>query len=299
MNNVHGILLVVAAMAAFTLEDMFIKRLSGGGMPVGQILILLGLGSAAIFALMARIEGSRISARAAWQRPFLWRALFEAGAAMAFVTALSRVEISVVAAVFQATPLAITAGAAIFLGEEVGWRRWSAIGAGFCGVLMIIRPGLEGFQPAALFVLISVACVAARDLITRRIDLAVASSVVSFQGFAALVPAGMVLVLSGGEARAALTVADVAMLSGAVIFGALGYYCIVRAMRIGEAAVVTPFRYSRLLFSLIIGALVFGERPDAITLTGAALIIVSGLYTFLRERRLARRLARRRRAGPG
>ncbi|MBZ0124287.1 MAG: DMT family transporter [Roseovarius sp.] len=288
MQNVHGILLVIAAMAGFTVEDMFIKQLSQG-LPVGQILILLGCGSAAVFAALA--GGRAILARAAWRPLFLLRALSEAVAAMAFVTALSLVDISVVAAVFQATPLFITMGAALFLGEEVGWRRWSAIGLGFLGVLMIIRPGLEGFEPAALFVLISVASVAVRDLITRRIDVAVSSFVVSFQGFAALVPAGAALLILADTGPRAIGATGGAMILGAVVFGAASYYSIVQAMRIADAAVVTPFRYTRLLSSLAVGVTVFGERPDMLTLLGAALVIGTGLYTFLREQRLARRMA--------
>lgn len=291
MQNVHGILLVIASMAGFTIEDALIKQLSQT-LPVGQVLILLGVGSAVIFALLAQMRGHNILARAAWRPPFLLRALAEATAAMAFVTSLSLVDISVVAAVFQATPLVITMGAALFLGEEVGWRRWSAICLGFLGVLMIIRPGLSGFEPAALFVLISVAAVAARDLITRRIDVAVSSFVVSFQGFAAVVPAGAVLLAVSGTGPQPVALPQAAMMGGAVVFGALAYYGIVQAMRIGEAAAVTPFRYTRLLFSLIVGVVVFNERPDAMTLAGAALVIGTGLYTFLREQRLARRKRR-------
>jgi len=290
MQNVHGILLVIAAMAGFTVEDMFIKQLSQG-LPVGQILILLGCGSAAVFAALA--GGRAILARAAWRPLFLLRALSEATAAMAFVTALSLVDISVVAAVFQATPLVITMGAALFLGEEVGWRRWSAITLGFAGVLMIIRPGLAGFEPAALFVLISVCAVATRDLVTRRIDVAVSSFVVSFQGFAAVIPAGAAMLAFSGQGATAMTGGQGAMLLAGIVFGALAYYAIVQAMRIGDAGAVTPFRYTRLLFALLAGVLVFGERPDTMTLTGAGLVIGTGLYTFLREQRLARAARRR------
>lgn len=288
MNNLHGILLVLLAMASFTVEDAFIKQLSGT-IPVGQILICLGIGSASIFALMAGLRGHRLLAREAWRAPFLWRAACEALAAMCFATALSLVDISVVAAVFQATPLAITMGAALFLGEDVGWRRWTAIVVGFGGVLLIIRPGLEGFEPAALLVLGSVIAVAARDLITRRIDRKVDTTVVSFQGFAVMLIAGPALLRITGQSPVSMTGAELAMMAGGVIFGAIGYFGIVQAMRIGEAAVVTPFRYTRLIFSMIAGMLIFSERPDALTLMGAAVIIATGLYTFLRERRLARR----------
>lgn len=291
MNNLNGILLVLFSMAAFTVEDSFIKQLSGT-VPVGQILLVLGLGSASIFALGARLKGHRLFAPAAWRTPFLVRAFAEACAALCFATALSLVEISVVAAVFQATPLAITMGAALFLGEDVGWRRWSAIGIGFLGVLLIIRPGLSGFEPAALLVVGSVIAVAVRDLITRRIDAHVASTVVSFQGFGALVIAGPLLLWGTGGHLHPLTGPETLMLIGGVIFGATGYYGIVQAMRIGEAAAVTPFRYTRLIFAIIAGILVFGERPDTLTLLGAALIIGTGLYTYLRERHLGTRALR-------
>ena len=290
MNNLHGILLIVAAMAAFTVEDAIIKTLSTT-LPVGQILIFLGMGGATVFALGARIAGHRLFAPAAWRRPFLIRALAEGCAAMTFTTALSLVDISVVAAVFQATPLAITMGAALFLGEAVGWRRWSAIAIGFLGVLLIIRPGLSGFEPATLFVVITVCAVATRDLITRHMDVAVSSTVISFQGFAVVLLVGpLLLVLTGADLQPVAT-AQAAFLIGGVIVGTLGYYGLVAAMRIGEASALMPFRYTRLVFSILAGLLVFGERPDMLTLLGAALIIATGLYTVLRERQLARRVA--------
>jgi len=287
LDNLRGILFILLAMFAFTVEDVFIKQLSGT-IAVGQILMLIGIGSAAIFTVAALLRRKRLFAREAWRGPFLWRMLAEACAAMAFATSLSLVDISVVAAVFQATPLAITLGAALFLGEEVGWRRWSAILVGFLGVLLIIRPGLAGFEPEALLVVVAVVFVAARDLITRRIDATVDSTVVSFQAFATLVIAGPLLLLATGGQVRPMDGSETAMIIGALIFSAIGYYGIVAGMRIGEAAVVTPFRYTRLLFSIIAGVLVFNERPDALTLIGACLIIATGLYTVLRERKLAR-----------
>lgn len=287
MNNLRGIFLVVAAMAAFTIEDVFIKSLSSV-MHVGQVLILLGLGSTIVFAVMAHLQGHSVLMPRAWRMQPMLRAFTECISALGFAAALSMVEISTVAAVFQVTPLAITMGAALFLGEEVGWRRWSAIAVGFAGVLLIIRPGLDGFEPAALLVLLAVVGVAARDLLTRVMDSAVPSSVVSFQGFLMLIPAGLIqLAFLPGTVRPVIGLEWV-QLGGGILFGVLGYYWIVAAMRVGDAAAVTPFRYSRLLFSILLGMLVFGERPDLMTLAGSGLIIGSGLYTVLRERRLAR-----------
>lgn len=290
MNNVNGILLVIGAMAAFTLEDMFIKRLSVT-VPTGQVMMVLGVFCGLTFAAMAVVTRKRIFDPAAWQPLLLIRAATEAVGALSFVTALSLVDLSTVAAVFQAMPLAVTMGAALFLGEQVGWRRWSAIGVGFAGVLMIIRPGLDGFRPEALFVVASVVAIAARDLITRRLDVRVASAVVAMQAYMAVALAGLALLLATAQPVVPVQPAQVGPYLGAVGFGVLGYFGIVTAMRVGEASALTPFRYTRLLFSILAGMWMFGERPDAVTMVGASLIIGSGMYTFIRERRLARAMA--------
>jgi drug/metabolite transporter (DMT)-like permease len=290
MNNVNGILLVIASMAAFTLEDVFIKQLTSSIMP-GQILVVLGLVCSVVFLVMAIATRKRIFVPEAWQLLPMIRAMSEAVAAVAFVTALSLVDLSTVAAVFQAMPLAVTMGAALFLGEQVGWRRWSAIGVGFVGVLMIIRPGLEGFRPESLYVVAAVIGVAARDLITRRLDSKVSSAVVSLHAYLALAVGGTASMIKSGHPLEAMQSDEVCHFAGAAFFGVLGYYAILIAMRVGEASAVTPFRYTRLLFSILAGVLVFGERPDLMTLAGASLIIGSGLYTFLRERKLARAMA--------
>lgn len=285
MNNLNGILLMVIAMAGFALEDLFVKLLSST-ISTGQILITLGVCSSIVFAFMAHAKGHNIFAAHAWTRATIARTAAEAVAAVAFVTSLSLVPISTVAAVFQVTPLVITMGAALFLGEQVGWRRWSAIIVGFIGVLIIIRPGFSGFDPSVLFVLISVLGVTMRDLITRSIPKYVASTIISFQAFASLVLAGTILLFMSSDTLVAISKPEAGYFVGGVIFGVIGYYGIVASMRVGNAAAVTPFRYTRLLFSIVIGVLVFNERPDTLTLLGAAIVMGTGLYTFVRERRV-------------
>ncbi|TNJ44019.1 DMT family transporter [Phaeobacter sp. B1627] len=286
MDNVKGIVLLLLAMVGFTIEDLFIKQLSGT-IPVGQILILIGFGAGFVFLAVLWLQGHSVFVPAAWRPLPVLRALAEGGAAMSFATALALVDISVVAAVFQATPLAITMGAALFLGEQVGWRRWTAIFVGFVGVLMIIRPGLSGFEPNALLVLISVLCVAVRDLITRRMNASIPSSLVSVQAYWAVVVAGGVLLVISPTGVVAPTGFEWAMLACGAVFGVIAYYGIVTATRVADAAAITPFRYARLVFAMVGGAIVFAERPDQMTLAGSALIIATGLYTFVRERRLA------------
>ena len=288
MNNFKGILLMLIAMAGFTMEDLFMKKLSVN-LSTGQILITLGFGSSLVFALMAKSKGYKLTAKIFWSKGMLIRQFAEGIAAIAFITSLTLIPLSTVAAVFQATPLVITMGAALFLGEAVGWRRWLAIIVGLIGVLIIIRPGLNSFDPNVGYVLIAVLFVTVRDLITRKLPMNVPSTIVSFQAFASLIIAGGILIFLSDQKIVSLDENQIYFVLGGIIFGVIGYYCIVASTRIGEAGVVTPFRYSRLLFAIIIGFLFFNERPDFYTLLGASIVIMTGIYTVLRERYLARR----------
>ena len=288
MNNFKGILLMLIAMAGFTMEDLFMKKLSVN-LSTGQILITLGFGSSLVFALMAKSRGYKLTAKIFWSKGMIIRQFAEGIAAVAFITSLTLIPLSTVAAVFQATPLVITMGAALFLGEAVGWRRWLAIIVGLIGVLIIIRPGLNSFDPNVGYVLIAVLFVTVRDLITRKLPMNVPSTIVSFQAFASLIIAGGILIFLSDQKIVGLDKNQIYFVLGGIIFGVIGYYCIVASTRIGEAGVVTPFRYSRLLFAIIIGFLFFNERPDFYTLLGASIVIMTGIYTVLRERYLARR----------
>lgn len=286
MQNIRGIFLIIFAMAAFAMEDVFIKSMTIG-MPTSQTLVLLGIGGALAFAIITVIQRGTLAPlvhRDMWSPIMLWRNASEGVSAMFFITALSLVPLSTVLAVFQAMPLATTAGAALFLGEQVGWRRWCAIGVGFLGVLLIIRPGGEGFQMAALLPLAAVFGIALRDLLTRQLDPSIPSTSVAFYAFLVCIPAGLALIpISGGfvtpDAQGLL------LMLGATVFGVSGYYAIVIALRIAETSIIMPFRYSRLIFSIALGIIVFGEDPDHWTYVGAAIVIGTGIYTFWREQR--------------
>lgn len=287
VENLRGSILMVLAMAGFALEDLFIKRLAEV-MPVGQIIMCLGFGGALVFGLVTRAQGRRLWSRDLLTRAVLLRNFGELVGTLGFVTAIALTPLSSASAILQATPLAVTLGAALFFGEAVGWKRWTAILVGFGGVLMVIRPGLDGFEPASLFALQGVIGLAIRDLATRAVPRTISSMQLSTYAFATLVPTGLILLAVGGTPSVPSAVAwrDLAL---ALTFALAAYYAIVAAMRLGDVSVITPFRYSRLIFALIIGVTIFDERPDVWTLTGAAIIIASGLFTFWRERRLARR----------
>ena len=285
MSNLRGIALVLYAMAAFSVEDALIKSLTAT-LPIGEVMLVIGLAGALAFFVMAGDGGRAATVRALGVPSVLWRTVSEGFAALTFVTALSLLPLSTVAAVFQATPLAVTAGAAVFMAERVGWRRWSAVCVGFLGVLMIIRPGAESFRVEALLVLITVFAIALRDLITRRIPSHVPSVAVACHGFLAVAVAGAALALAGeGLVRPDLTA--VWQFLGAFVCSTTGYYAIVASMRMAEASALMPFRYARLVLSLAIGVAVFAERPDTLTLVGASIILLAAFYTYLRERKVA------------
>ena len=287
-NNLRGITLMLMSMALFAVEDMFLKW-AASDLPVGMVIFVAGAFGAPVFALLARLEGKRVLVPAAMQRAVLLRNAGEMVATFAYINALAVVDLSTVSAVLQATPLAVTLGAALFLREAVGWRRWSAIAVGFAGVLLVIRPGMEGFRPDSLWVLISVAGLALRDLAARAIPDDCSTAQVSCWGLLSVALLGAVMMVPGGAVMP--HAAQVGVLFGALVFGTAGYWAVVAATRTGEVAVVAPFRYARLVFAMVIGIAVFGERPDALMLAGAALVIGSGLYAFARERARKRALS--------
>ncbi|RJE82929.1 DMT family transporter [Paracoccus onubensis] len=284
-DNFRAALLMILSMALFALEDAFIKLLTLH-LPISQILMTSGFLGALLFGLRMARRGQRLWSRALLRPVFVIRNLGEAIGAVGFVAALALGEMATAAAILQLLPLTIMMGAALFLGEKVGWRRWISVAMGFAGMLLILRPGTEAFQSAALWALLSVAALTMRDLATRRIAAEIPSDLLSAAAYASIVPAGFLLAVTAGQAPVNPGIADWAYLAGMVLFGVFGYSALVTSTRIGEAAAVAPFRYSRLAFALIVAVVFFSERPDAPTLIGAALIAASGCYAMWREARL-------------
>lgn len=287
MDNLRGAAFMVLSMLGFAVEDMFIKLLADA-LPIGQILLMLGVGGVLVFGAVVRLQGEALIFPEMLHWPIVFRALGEMIGTACFVSAIVLTDLSSASAILQATPLVVTLGAALFLGESVGWRRLLAILAGFIGVLLILRPGLDSFEPLSLLAVGGTLGLGLRDVATRRVPANVSSMQLSYLGFAAIIPVGILYGWLSGTPLRSLDTTATLYFAGAFSIGLVAYYAIVAAMRLGEVSFVTPFRYSRLLFALIIGVLVFGESPDALTLVGAAIIVASGIYTVLRERRLAR-----------
>lgn len=285
-ENPRGIVLMILAMVLFAATDACVK-LGAEAMPRGQVLFFLGLGGAAIFSLLTWRQGHAVFARDYIAPAMLLRNGSDVLGTFCFLTALSTVGIALPSAILQATPLAVTGLAVLLLGEKVGWRRWGAILVGLSGVLVILRPGMSGFDPNALWAVAGMLLLAVRDVSTRLMPPSTPSIRIAAYGMLTLLPAGVIVTLFQGG-PVAMDLNGAALMLGATTLGALGYFCIISAMRTGEISVVAPFRYSRILFALAIGYLVFDENPDALTYVGAAITISAGIYAFLREGRATR-----------
>lgn len=284
-DNRLGILAMLAGMASFVVSDTMMK-LAGDEVPAGEIMFIRGAIATALILVLARLSGQLAGLVETLSGPhrqrLAWRTAAEIVAAFCFISGLLSLSFTDAAAIGQFTPLAITAGAAIFLGEPVGWRRWLATVAGLFGVFLIIKPGTTAFQWSALWIVATVLCITARDLITRQIGTALPAMHVTIPALAAVSVAGLALapfeawVVPSPRAMGLLAVSGLGVIGGT--FG------VVVAMRSGEVSVVGPFRYSVILYALLIGWLVFAERPDELTIVGLAIVLAAGLYTFHRER---------------
>ncbi|MEM9787327.1 MAG: DMT family transporter [Pseudomonadota bacterium] len=287
MENLRGAAFMVFAMFCFAVEDALIKQLSGT-IPAAQVLAFICLGGLIVFLVWSRIKHIPL-----WHPDYLdprviARSLCEVIGSCFFVSALALIPLTTASAVIQATPLVVAMAAALFLKQPMGWRRWIAIVVGFCGVLLIIRPGMEGFVPATLLAVGGMLGLAARDVITRSLTVSLSGVQLGIHAFAIVTPAALALSLIQGQRLVQPAGVEWAILSAGVIIGMIAYLAIVAATRTGNAGIISSFRYSRMVFALVIGYIAFAEIPDAPTLIGAAIIIGSGLFTLWREARLHR-----------
>ena len=280
-ENILGIGFIVIAMAGFAVEDAIIKQLTSRLSP-GQIMVMIGLGGTLGFYILARYNGQKLTQEIAFNRWVVGRTLSELVGTGFFVLSLAMVPITTISAIIQVSPLLVTLGAAVLLREKVGVRRWSAIMIGLLGVVIILRPWSAEFDAAALLAVLGVVGLSARDLATRPIPNKTPSLVLAILGFGATIPAGLILMVF--DTRLFVPTSQESLLIGASIFIGVGaYYCIVTAMRLGDVSAVVPFRYSRLVFGVAIGAWYFDETLDFWTVIGSTVVVSSGMYALWRE----------------
>ncbi|HEY9037383.1 MAG TPA: DMT family transporter [Roseovarius sp.] len=283
--NILGSVWMICAMALFAVEDAFVKAASRT-VPVGEILILFGLGGALVFAGLLMGRGQPLFQREVVSRPMRIRVLFEIMGRLFYVLAIALTPLSSATVILQATPLVVVAGAALVFGESVGWRRWTAILIGMAGVVVIIQPGADAFSPLSILALVGMIGFAGRDLASRAAPAAISTSILGLYGFLAIALAG---VLYSGWSLEAFVRPDLRAslwLVGAIASGTIAYAFLMKAMRTGEVSAVTPFRYTRLLFGIALGVVLFGERLSASMLIGSGLIVASGIFILWRSRRI-------------
>lgn len=291
-ENLRGAGLMVISMAAFTLNDAAIKSLDGS-LPLAQTIFLRGVATSLFMTIVAwRMGALRLDfPRRDWAR-ILLRSLADLGATFLFLGALFHMPLANLTAILQALPLTVALGAALVYGEPLGWRRLAAIAIGFGGVLLIVRPGAEGFNAFSLWGLGAVVFVTVRDLAARRLSRGTPSVAVALVGSVLITLAAGGVALSEGWAPVTPPVAG--RIGLAAVFILVGYLASVAVMRVGEIGFIAPFRYTGLIWALLLGWLIFGDWPDDWTLLGAGIVVATGLFTLYRERVLARRAARAR-----
>lgn len=270
-----------------TMNDGVVKWLSGD-YQVGQILTFRGAAAVILITgvLLWRREFNIFEVR--YPKVQLLRAVLMIASTFLFVNGLRLMPLADTVAIAFVGPIFVTALAPILLSERVGWRRWSAVLVGFAGVLIILRPGGDGLHWAALLPAGAALCGACRDLLTRGISHGEASGTTLFYSTLGVALAGAMTAPFGWQTPA---LADLGLFVVAGMLLSIAHFLHIETFRFAEAAVVTPFKYSALLWAMAIGFLVWGDIPDNRTLLGAALLIGSGLYIFHREGRRSAKLA--------
>jgi drug/metabolite transporter (DMT)-like permease len=219
------------------------------------------------------------------------RALIEAVIGVLAIFALSRMPIANFTAIILIQPFVMTAIGAVWLKEKVGWRRWTAVAAGFAGMLLVMKPATTDFELVSLVALLAALLSLTRDLLVRRIHAHVPTTVISFSTALFAVPLGLLgATVQPWSLPDAPTLAAI-VISAAFLFAA--FVLTVLAFRGTDVSAISPFRYSIVVFAFVFGVIVFGEIPDTVSLIGIGIIVVAGLYMLHRER------LRQREAAPG
>ena len=286
-ENFKGAAFMVVSQAAFVFNDALMK-LASADLSLFQTIFLRGIFTTLFLGAIAwRTKALFRTVSVADRKILAFRIFGEVGATLCYLTALFNMPIANSTAILQALPLAVTLGAALFLGEAVGWRRYSAIAVGFIGVLIIVRPGAEGFNAYSFWALAAVVFIVLRDLATKKVSNAVPSIYVALLTSVFLtLTAGILLPTSGWQP---VQLISVGYLIGAGCFVMVGYLSVIVAMRRGETSFVSPFRYTILLWAILLGIVVFGDIPDFWTIVGSIILVITGVYTFYRENKLKKR----------
>jgi drug/metabolite transporter (DMT)-like permease len=282
-ENIVGSCLMILSMAAFAGEDSVIKALSEE-LPVSQIIFLIGIGGASVFAITGVLLKREILVPEINSLPMHARIVTEIFGRIFYSLALCLTSLSSTTMILQATPLVVVIGASIFFNEKVGVVRWLAICLGFVGVLMIISPEEAEFSLLSLLAIFGMLGFAFRDLASRAASPKLNIFTLGCHGFLSLAVAGIILSLILGQSFLTISGDTWLFLAAGVLLGVVGYGSLISAMRIGEVSAITPFRYTRLIFGLSIGYFIFNEHVGINAAIGCVLIVLSSFTILYRGR---------------
>ena len=280
-ENFRGAVLMMICMAAFVLNDAFV-RLAGDSLPLAQILFFRGLLTSIGLLLVAFYTGAfklKVPHQDKWL--IFFRSVTEALTAYFFLTAVMNMPFANVTAVLQILPMTVTLAAAIFFKEKVGLFRILLILLGFFGVILIINPAKDGFNMYAGYALISVFLITTRDLLSRKLSVDVSTLIPTVSASFGVLLFSIVLTIN--TAFQPLNLENSFFIGSAAFFIIFGYYTAILVMRAGEISFISPFRYTAVLFALILGFIFFNERPDKTALLGMIIVMFSGIVLMMRN----------------
>jgi drug/metabolite transporter (DMT)-like permease len=276
----RAIYAISSSMAAYVVGDVVLKLL-GRSFPPSELIfwrsVVIAVSLGAVLAWMR----PRLLSAATVSGPVLARCLFDCVNILAFTTALIHMQLAELYAVLQMSPFLMTVLAVVVFKEQVGWRRWTAIAIGFCGVLLIIKPDPDNLNPWALLGVLAAFGAACREIITQKIDPGVSTLEVTF--VSALVTAVGTFAFGFGDSWPAMSHYEISLLLIQAVSWVTGTLLLVYACRTGPLSLVASFRYSLLVWGAIAGYLVFDELPDILAFCGAMIIVSCGFYIFYRE----------------
>ena len=281
----RAIISMVIAMIFLTISDVFIKLLSPS-VSTGAIVFFMGVGTTLFFAVSIKLQSGPIFSRQYFHWTVLVRNIGEVTAALGMVISLTYVPLVTVTALLQSQPLLLTAAGAVFLGEKVGVRRLAAVLLGFCGVMIIMRPGAEDFSIYSLLTIIALLGMVIRDIGARLAPQTVPTLPMALYGSMVVSCLGLVMMMLSDDTLLPSGIVWLYVF-GMAIASSVGIFFITRAMRLGEVSAISPFRYVKIIFGIGAGILLLDEQVDAAMLVGSTIVTVAGIYAFMRERQIA------------
>lgn len=286
--NTRGIIATCIAMAGFVTNDTCIK-LAASDLPIGQLIAMRGVAALAFIIMLGVATGAIKTMPKLTNKAVGLRAVGEVGGTLLYYNALTQIPIANANAVLQVIPLAVTAAAALILGEKVGWRRWLIVLIGFAGVMLVIQPGGDSFHPASLWALGAMVFMVLRDLSTRFIDPELPAISINIITTAAVMLVGFAL--AAFEPWAMPSARAFVLMGLSAMLLTMAYLAITVAMRTGDVSVSSPFRYSIVIWALLIDLVIFGNRPELSMIIGMSVVIASGIAMIIRERQVQRSAA--------